>query len=374
MESTAASASLARTPLCDWHAAHGGRLVDFAGWLMPVQYSTIVEEHTATRQRVALFDISHMGRLRFDGPRAAQALDRLVTRDVARLRPGQIRYALACNDAGGILDDVLVYHLQDAAASSYYLLVVNAGNREKIVDWIRRRGPAPHETPWSDLTEQWSMIAVQGPRSTELVQPLVEAPLGALRYYRGQETRIAGHGGVVTRTGYTGEDGYELIVGAGAAAGLWQELYDRGAALGVAAAGLGCRDTLRLEAGMPLYGHELTEQINPYQAGLGYAVDLDKPEFIGRDALAKLADQPSPWVRVGLTLEGKRVPREGYPIVWQGRRVGRVTSGTFSPTLSKPIAMGYVERACAELEMGLGVDIRGKVEPARLASLPFYRR
>lgn len=372
MESVASNAPLHRTPLCDWHAAHGGRLVDFAGWLMPVQYSTIVEEHTATRTRVSLFDISHMGRLRFDGPRAAAALDQLVTRDVTRMKPGQIRYALMCNDTGGILDDVLVYHLQDAGGGSYFLLVVNAGNREKIVRWIENRGPS--DAPWSDLTAQWSMIAVQGPRAADLLQPLVEAPLSALRYYRGMETRVAGHGGVVTRTGYTGEDGFELIVGAAMAPGLWEDLMQRGQGLDIAPAGLGCRDTLRLEAGMPLYGHELSEETNPYQAGLGYAVDLEKPTFIGREALAKLAENPGPWVRVGLTLDGKRVPRDGYPIICQGRRVGQVTSGTFSPTLSKPIAMGYVERALAGVESGLGVDVRGRVEPARIVPLPFYRR
>lgn len=374
VESVAAQVPLAKTPLCDWHAAHGGRLVDFAGWLMPVQYSTIVDEHTATRTRVTLFDISHMGRLRFDGPHAAAALDQLVTRDVTRLKPGQIRYALVCNDAGGILDDVLVYHLQDAGGGSYYLLVVNAGNRDKIVRWITNRGPSPSDVPWTDLTTMWSMVAVQGPRSTELLQPIVELPLDSLKYYYGAETRIAGHGGIVTRTGYTGEDGFELIVGAGKVAAVWEDLMQRGAALGIAPAGLGCRDTLRLEAGMPLYGHELSETTNPFEAGLAYAVDLNKPDFIGQQALAKLAGVPGTWARVGLTLEGKRVPREGYPLVWEGRQVGHVTSGTFSPTLSKPIAMGYVERAVATVETGLGVDIRGRVEPARIVPLPFYRR
>ncbi|HEV7223394.1 MAG TPA: glycine cleavage system aminomethyltransferase GcvT [Pirellulales bacterium] len=361
---------LARTPLHDWHASHGGRMVDFAGWSMPVQYSSIIAEHRATRAAAGLFDISHMGRLRFDGAEAADFLDRLVTRRTSDLKPGRIRYALVTNDAGGILDDVLVYHLRDAAERSYFLLVVNAGNRLKILDWLRPRLAEAVEVHLTDVTRDWAMLAVQGPRALEFAQPLIDVELDAMKYYAGREALVAGHGGIVSRTGYTGEDGCELIVGAQAAAGIWEKL----AAAGATPAGLGCRDTLRLEAAMPLYGHELSEQINPYQAGLGFAVDLEGREFTGRDALAAIAPRADLPRRVGLELAGKRAPREGFPVLFQERTVGEVTSGSFSPTLDRPIAMAYVEPVASAPGTELAVDIRGREEPAHVVKLPFYER
>lgn len=362
--------TLARTPLYDWHASHGGRMVDFAGWAMPVQYDSITAEHQATRTAAGLFDISHMGRLKFDGDGAAAFLDRLVTRRVADLKPGRIRYGLVANEAGGILDDVLVYHLRDAADRSYFLVVVNASNRDKILRWLAPRLASEQDVHLTDVTRDWAMIAVQGPRALELAQPLVEAELASMKYYTGCETRIAGHGGIVSRTGYTGEDGCELIVGSQAAPGIWQQLIDAGAT----PAGLGCRDTLRLEAAMPLYGHELTENINPFQAGLAFAVDLEGREFTGRPALATFAADRQLPHRVGIELPGKRVPREGYPVLIQGRRCGEITSGTFSPTLEKPIAMAYVEPAAAAPGTEVAVDIRGRQEPGRVVALPFYKR
>jgi len=367
------STGLAETPLYGWHVAHHGRMVDFAGWSMPVQYESIVAEHTATRQAVGLFDISHMGRLRFSGPGAVELLDSIVTRDVGKLAPGQIAYALVTRDDGGILDDVLVYHLQDGAGESYYLLVVNASNREKIVDWIRARGRGQASVEWSDVTTDWAMIAVQGPRAVELVVGLTDMPVANLSYYHGEEARIAGGGGIVSRTGYTGEDGFELILGASALPRVWDELIEGAERVGGMAVGLGARDTLRLEAGMPLYGHELSEEVTPYHAGLGSAVRLDKGDYPGRAALATWKQSPPDRVRIGLTLSGKRVPRQGYAIVAGGKPIGEVTSGTFSPTLDRPIAMGYVPReAAAQAE--LGIDLRGRVELAQVVPLPFYRR
>jgi aminomethyltransferase len=368
------NSNLAHTPLYDWHAANGGRMVDFAGWSMPVQYSSIVSEHLATRQVAGLFDISHMGRLRFDGPGAARFLDGLVTRSVADQGPGRIRYGLVTNDAGGILDDILVYHLQDAAGGSYYLMVVNASNREKIVDWIQPRLVGARDVQMTDVTHTWSMIAVQGPRALELVQPLVDAPLSAMKYYTGAECRIGRHSGIVSRTGYTGEDGCELIVGATVVAAIWTELLERGGPWGVLPAGLGCRDTLRLEAAMPLYGHELNEQIDPFLAGLDFAVNLKGRSFPGRDALEKLAAQTNRPRRVGLEFDSKRVPREGFEVRCDGKAVGQVTSGTFSPTFNRPLAMAYVAAECAAVGTQLNVDIRGREEPARVVPLPFYRR
>ncbi len=369
---TAMSLNLATTPLHDWHASHGGRMVDFAGWSMPVQYTSIVEEHQATRNAAGLFDISHMGRLRFDGPQACEFLDSLVTRRVADLQPGQIRYALVTNDRGGVKDDVLVYHLQDAGGGSYYMLVVNASNREKILAWIEPR-LAAFDVSCMDLTQQWAMIAVQGPLALEIAQPLVDRQLADMKYYTGVETLIAGHGGVVSRTGYTGEDGVELMLGAAVAQSVWESLLAAGEERGAKAAGLGARDTLRLESAMPLYGHELNEDITPLQAGLKFAVDLDKAAFPGRDALANLDAATLPKL-VGLQMVGRRAPREGYAVQAKGEVIGHVTSGTFSPTLQKPIGMAYVAREHAAIGAELEVDVRGRAEPATIVKLPFYRR
>jgi aminomethyltransferase len=389
--------TLNKTPLADWHAAHGGRMVDFAGWSMPVQYGSIVEEHHATRRAAGLFDVSHMGRLRLDGPGAEALLDRLLTRKVVGMGPGKIRYSLVCNEGGGILDDVLVYHLQEHGGGRYHLLVVNASNREKIAAWVKAHLQPSDDARISDRTTETAMIAVQGPAALRIVEPIVGADLGGLAYYTGLETTICGRPGIASRTGYTGEDGCELIVPADAAAEVWQTVLANGRDAGAAAAGLGARDTLRLEAAMPLYGHELSEEIEPFTAGLAFAVNLEGREFIGRAALVAAKNKSDRPVRVGLELAGRRVPREHYAVLASGRReppdgpastdsatlsgssrsplaVGHVTSGTFSPTLQKPIAMAYVQPQCAEVGAELAVDIRGTLEPARVVKLPFYTR
>ncbi len=365
--------NLAHTPLFEWHATHGGRMVDFAGWAMPVQYASIVAEHTATRTAVGLFDVSHMGRFRIAGPDAESLLDRIVTRRVAGMKPGQIRYALVTNDAGGILDDVLVYHLADREGHTFYHLVVNASNRAKIWNWLEQhRGGAQVEL--TDTTVATAMIAVQGPRALEIVRPLTEVDAARLRYYTGEMTAISGGHAIISRTGYTGEDGCELIVPASAALEIWERLENAAGQFGGMAAGLGARDTLRLEAAMPLYGHELNEDIQPFQAGLGFAVDLEQRTFPGRDALATLRDDVRAPRRAGWKLSGKRVPREGYPLLAGDEPVGHVTSGTFSPTLGAPIAMGYVRPDLAVAHTSVMIDVRGTRVPAQCVSLPFYRR
>jgi aminomethyltransferase len=364
---------LAQTPLFDWHSAHGGRMVEFAGWSMPVQYTSIVAEHNATRTAAGLFDVSHMGRFRFDGADSESLLDRITTRRVRGMRPGLIRYALVTRDDGGILDDVLVYHLRDSREQSYYQMVVNASNRTKIWDWLQaHRGDADVEL--ADLTLETAMIAVQGPRALEIARRVTGFDAATLRYYHGAEADLAGLSSIVSRTGYTGEDGCELIVAAAKAAELWLALVESAQTMGGGAAGLGARDTLRLEAGMPLYGHELGEAINPFQAGLGYAVDLEDRTFPGRDALTSVARDDRQPRRIGVATDGKRVPRENCTIHSGGRLVGHVTSGTFSPTLNYPIAMGYVEPTCTAPGTTLEIDIRGHREPARVVELPFYRR
>ena len=360
-------------------------MVEFAGWSMPLQYTSIIDEHLATRRGVAVTDISHMGRLRFEGPGTDVFLAELLTRRVGDLGPGQIRYSLVTREDGGILDDVLVGHYHNEHGQPFYVLVVNAGNRRKIVDWVRahlppERAEAPgREVLFSDVTRLWAMFAIQGPRSAELLQPLVDVDLNLMKYYNGAQARILHpaarrQGGIISRTGYTGEDGFELSVGAGIAAGVWQAVLEQGQALGLAPTGLGARDTLRLEAGMPLYGHELTEQINPFEAGLGFACHLEGYDFPGRDALKRLQGQPPRSIRVGLELAGRRAARQDCPILAAGRPVGCVTSGTFAPTLQKPIAMGYVEPEFSRPGTELQIDIRGHCEPALVVKIPFYRR
>lgn len=362
------TAPLHRTPFYDWHVAHGGRMVPFAGWEMPVQYASIVEEHQAVRRAAGLFDIAHMGRLRFTGPDAQRLLDHLVTADVTRLRPGQIKYALITNERGGILDDVLVYCFE-----SHYLLVVNASNREKILGWIER-----HRTGFDalveDLTFERAMLALQGPRALSILAPMIAANIGEFKYYTGAQTEVLGISSVVSRTGYTGEDGFEIILPADQSVRLWEALIERGEPHGLRPAGLGCRDTLRLEAAMPLYGHELNEELDPFTAGVGFGARLDAGDFIGKPALLAAKERKDRPVRVGLELRGRRIAREHSAVFAGERRIGEVTSGTFSPTLEKSIAMASVAPTHSLIGTAVEVDIRGKREPATVVSLPFYKR
>lgn len=372
------SETLAKTALHDWHAEHGGRMVDFAGWSMPVQYTSIVEEHQATRTAAGVFDVSHMGRLRFDGPDTARFLDGLLTRRVADMGIGRIRYSLMTDEQGGILDDVLVYLIEPPSGQQRHLMVVNAGNREKIVAWIQRHLDAfvadGGQVAFSDRTIETAMIAVQGPAALKILTPIIKADLSRMKYYTGVATEQFGRACIVSRTGYTGEDGYEIIARAEDAADVWKNIMRAGRDHDVRAAGLAARDTLRLEAAMPLYGHELSEQINPIQAGLGFAVNLKDRDFIGREAVLKFKEDSEQPRRVGLEMAARRVPREHYPVLADGNVIGEVTSGTFSPTLERPIAMAYVQPSHAELGTELFVDIRGRHEPARVVDLPFYRR
>jgi len=349
-------------------------MVDFAGWSMPVQYGSIVAEHQATRQAAGLFDVSHMGRLRLDGSGAAAFLDSLLTRKVVGMAPGKIRYSLVCNETGGILDDVLVYHLAEEGDAPYYMLVVNASNREKIAGWLKSHLNPRDDVKLTDRTRETAMIAVQGPRAIGCVESLAIHNLFDLAYYTGTESAVCGYEAMISRTGYTGEDGCELIVPAEAAVEVWDEILARGKEAGASAVGLAARDTLRLEAAMPLYGHELSEQINPIQAGLSFAVNLEGRDFVGREALAAAKENKQQPVRVGLELAGRRAAREHYSVMSTGRPIGEVTSGTFSPTLEKPIAMAYVPPQFAEPGTELAVDIRGSAEPARVVKLPFYTR
>ncbi|MFL5342208.1 MAG: glycine cleavage system aminomethyltransferase GcvT [Gemmataceae bacterium] len=352
-----------RTPLYDWHVAHRGKIVEFGGWDMPVQYTGIIDEHTTVRTAAGLFDISHMGRLSFGGPDALDLIQHVYTNDAATMTDFQVRYGLVCNERGGIRDDVLVYRWPYGWA-----MVVNASNREKIVAWIEQH-TGSRQIQMQDQTRQTGMIAVQGPKALEICRGLTEADAGQLKYYFATPTRYKGKQCVVSRTGYTGEDGIEIMIAADAAVELWEDLIDRGAK----PCGLGARDTLRLEAAMPLYGHELSEDIDPLQAGLKWAVKPDKGDFIGRDAMKQRQSQNLP-VRIGLELDGKRAAREGCPVLQGGVPMGKITSGSFAPTLQKSIAMAYVPPKLAVVGTALTVDIRGDQVPARVVKLPFYQR
>lgn len=375
---------LLRTPLYTVHVARQARMVAFAGWEMPLQYIGIVAEHQAVRQHAGVFDISHMGRLFLGGADTTALLEWLYTNSVATLQVGQARYGLICNEDGGTKDDVLLYRLpelpppheagQGALGSSLvaqltHLLVVNAANREKIVAWLNQHRDS-RDVVIVDGTQPTAMVAVQGPNAVALCQQLTPTPVLDLRYYFSRYVHYRGVACLISRTGYTGEDGLEWIVPAELAQTLWEDLLR----LGVTPCGLGARDTLRLEAGMPLYGHELTEDIDPFQAGLDWAVKWQNKDFLGRSALIQRRNDPHLPKRVGLEIDGRRIAREGY-VVWQGQQqIGWVSSGTFSPTLQKSIAMAYLAPNCTPPGTLVEVDIRGHRERAKVVGLPFYSR
>ncbi|WP_153559188.1 glycine cleavage system aminomethyltransferase GcvT [Roseimaritima sediminicola] len=369
------TASLAATPLLPWHRSAEATLVPFAGYEMPIQYGSIVQEHQACRRSAAVFDVSHMGRLRFDGEGSAQLLDHLLSRRVIGMKPGQVRYGLICNADGGVLDDVLVSRLETPSGTDYHLMVVNASNREKILKWIQPHLADFPKVTMSDRTEVTAMIAVQGPEAIGICSRLFSVDIAGLRYFRGVVTEQFSKPVIVSRTGYTGEDGIEIIVRAEDALRVWENLMLAGRDQGITAAGLGARDTLRMEAGMPLYGHELSEQINPLEAGLGFACDLDDRSFVGDDALRAARQRGATRARVGLVPEGRRPVREACAILdAEGQTIGQVTSGGPSPTLGHPIAMGYVQPAAAEVGTTVRIDNRGRVQEARVTALPFYKR
>lgn len=360
-----------QTPLYHWHVARGGRIVDFAGWSMPVLYSSIIEEHQAVRTAAGLFDISHMGRLQFRGPDTVPFLDSLVTCPIAPLAPGRVRYGLVTNPDGGILDDILVYKIGDQAVD----LVVNASNREKLVNWFAdHRGDSSVEM--TDQTFDLAMLALQGPRAADWLAPHLEFDAADLGYYRFIDSTVFNIPARISRTGYTGEDGLEFIIPANRAvevADRLSELGEESSGTRVQPCGLGCRDTLRLEAGMPLYGHELSETVDPVSAGLDFALSKKKT-FIGSEAIAAIRDGNPDRTRIGLRLEGRRIAREGTALLSGETVVGTVTSGTLSPTLAASIAMASVRTKHSNPGTELTVDLKGKSVPATVVQLPFYSR
>jgi len=357
-----------QTPLNAYHREAGARLVDFAGWEMPVIYTSIIDEHNWTRQHASLFDVSHMGRVEFRGPDAGRLLERLNTRNIGSAEPGMCRYSHMCKPDGGILDDVIVSRFEDR-----YLVVCNASNREKLLWWWEQQRNG-FDVEIRDRTFETAMVAIQGPEALETLGQLLPIPVGDLKRYRFKSGNLMGAEYFVARSGYTGEDGAEIILPAGFALPAIRMLVSKSAELGrpVKPAGLGARDTLRLEAGMPLYGHELTEEWDSLTAGQAWAVDLTK-DFIGADVLRRLQAEGLRRQIVGLELEGKRIARQGAAVLRDGRPVGAVTSGTQSPTLGKNIAMALVETGSAGVGTRLEVDIRGSRTAANVVPLPFYK-
>lgn len=359
------------TPLHAVHRCLGARMIPFGGWDMPVSYRDIMSEHRTVRDTAGLFDLSHMGRLRFDGPDRVAFLEALLSNRTADMIAGEARYAVMTDERGHAIDDTILYRFSD-----HDLLVVNASNREADLVWIAeqtaRLGLQPGLT---DRTFEVAMLAVQGPTSLNILEPLSEGfDLPGLAYYRAAYGRVAGIDALFARTGYTGENGYELYFAAAQAERLWSLLLEAGQPNGLRPIGLGARDTLRLEAGMPLYGHELTRETSPLEAGLGFFVKLKGRTFPGRDALAKERAAKPQKKLVCLYGDGRRIPREGYAVTREGETIGAVTSGTFSPTLERPIAMALVAREQAVPGAEVVIDVRGKPLPARIGKRPFYKR
>jgi aminomethyltransferase len=365
----AAPSALHQTPIRERHLALGARLIDFAGWEMPVQYRGILEEHRAVRERAGLFDLSHMGELFVEGPEAGRALAYALVTNPPALAEGRAQYSMIVAPSGGILDDLIVYRLGDER----YLVVANASNAQLVSDLLAERLEG-FKAVLDDRSLATALVAIQGPRSLGILRPLTDVDLDALRYYAIADGNVAGIPALVARTGYTGEDGFEVFVDTGRALELWDALMAAGAP-DLLPIGLGARDTLRLEAGMPLYGNELNSSTNPFEAGLGRVVKLDKPDdFVGRAALERVAREGVERRLVGLTVRGRGIARHGYPLRRGGAVTGEVTSGTQSPTLGEPIAMGYVATADAEPGTMLDVEIRNQPVPAEVVPLPFYRR
>ncbi|MFD5377285.1 glycine cleavage system aminomethyltransferase GcvT [Streptomyces griseoincarnatus] len=363
-----------RTALDALHRSLGATMTDFAGWDMPLRYGSERDEHNAVRTRAGLFDLSHMGEITVTGPQAAALLDFALVGNISGVKAGRARYTMICREDGGILDDLIVYRLGDTE----YMVVANASNAQVVLDALTERA-AGFDAEVRDDRDAYALLAVQGPESPAILRSLTDADLDGLKYYAGLPGTVAGVPALIARTGYTGEDGFELFVKPEHAVELWQALTKAGEGHGLVPCGLSCRDTLRLEAGMPLYGNELSTSLTPFDAGLGRVVKFEKEgDFVGRAALAEAAERAGknpPRVLVGLIAHGRRVPRAGYAVVAGGEKIGEVTSGAPSPTLGRPIAMAYVDAGHAEPGTGnVGVDIRGSHEPYDVVALPFYKR
>jgi len=359
--------TLQKTPLYEAHVNLQGKIVPFAGFEMPVQYpSGIMAEHNAVRNDAGLFDVCHMGEFVLTGPEALDLIQKIAVNDASQLEVWQAQYSAMCLEHGGIIDDLLVYRGPD-----HYMLVVNASNKEKDLAWVMKHAEA-FDVNVDDRSDATALLAIQGPKAAGIVQGLTETNLDEIGYYRFALGSVAGVEGVISRTGYTGEDGFELYIPVDGAMKLWNALMEAGEVEGLIATGLGCRDSLRLEMGYALYGNDLDEDHTPLESGLGWITKMDKGDFIGKDVLVKQKAEGVTRRLVGLKLQDRGFPRHGYPIAFEGEDVGEVTSGVVSPSLGFGVAMGYVPTALAKAGSEVGIRIRDKVIPAVVQRPPFY--
>ena len=370
-----------KTPLYDWHETHGGKIVPFAGYLLPVQYETgVITEHCAVREKAGLFDVSHMGEFVISGKNALDAIQYLFTNDFTNMTVGRVRYTLMCNTEGGILDDLVVCKMDE----DRYFMVVNAANREKDAEWIKKRLSTDEKTAklysekdicFEDVSDSYAQIALQGPASPSILASISDT-IPQKYYTLIEKGKAAGIDCIVSRTGYTGETGFELYCESGKAEALWEKLLEAGKESGLIPCGLGARDTLRLEAAMPLYGHEMNETVNPFEANLSFAVKMDKADFVGKEALSG-KENPSlsgGKVRVGLKAIGRGIIREHCPVFYQGKNIGTTTSGTFCPYLKQALAMALIDTEYSGPGTKLEADVRGKMIEAETCVLPFYKK
>lgn len=356
-----------KTPLYQWHEAHGGRMVPFAGYLLPMQYQNgVIAEHNAARTAAGLFDVSHMGEFVIRGADALANLQRIMTGDFTGMATGRVRYTLMCNERGGIVDDLVVCKMDE----DRYMLVVNAANRDKDASWIQER-LSGGSVLFEDISGSLAQIAIQGPASQAILAS-VSKTIPQKYYTLIENGNAAGIDCIVSRTGYTGETGFELYTEPREAESLWERLLDAGKDAGLVACGLGARDTLRLEAAMPLYGHELNDEITPFEAALGFAVSMDKPDFTGKNAL--LGKEKPPRIRTGLRVTGRGIVRENAEVFFDGKPVGKTTSGTFCPWLKGAFAMALLDVHAAKIGTPVSVDVRGRLVEAEICQLPFYTK
>ncbi|MET3574779.1 glycine cleavage system aminomethyltransferase GcvT [Bhargavaea ullalensis] len=361
---------LLRTPLFDLYSANGAKTIDFGGWDLPVQFSGIKAEHEAVRTRAGLFDVSHMGEVIVEGPDSTKFLQKLVTNDVSKLTEGRAQYTVMCNEKGGTVDDLLIYKM----SGDKYFVVVNAANTEKDVNWMNEH--AEGDVTITDVSPDYALLALQGPNAERILSKLTDEPLAEIKFFRFKEgVDIAGKKALVSRTGYTGEDGFEIYASPDSARALWKDLLQAGESDGLVPAGLGARDTLRFEAGLPLYGQELSDDISPLEAGLGFVVKLGKEEdFIGKSALAAQKEEGIPRKLVGLEMIDKGIPRTGYAVYHGEEKVGEVTTGTQSPTLGKNIGNALIKSEFANPGEEVEVEVRKRRLKAKIVETPFYKR
>lgn len=361
---------LQRTPLFEAYAKYGGKTIDFGGWELPVQFSSIKEEHEAVRTKAGLFDVSHMGEILVTGSGSLEFLQRLVTNDVSKIQDGQAQYTAMCYEDGGTVDDLLIYKISDG----HYLLVVNASNIEKDFEWMQKA--VSGDVKLDNQSDQYGLLALQGPLAQSVLQRLTDENLSEIKAFRFKtDVKVSSHSVIVSRTGYTGEDGFEIYASPEAIVALWDEILSEGQADGVVPCGLGARDTLRFEACLALYGQELSKDITPLEAGINFVVKLKKEsDFIGKAALAEQKENGVPRKLVGIEMIDKGIPRHGYAVYANGEKIGEVTTGTQSPSLKKNIGLALVATEFAELGLELEIEIRNKRLKAKTVETPFYKR